>query len=87
MKITACAVDPSTERPRAELLITNRSGKAGTYFVNVEFVDASNRRLDGAVVSASAVAPGQEAKVGAQGANRVTSGIACRITDVTRHAS
>ncbi|MGW4724221.1 FxLYD domain-containing protein [Streptomyces sp. NPDC004291] len=87
VKIEACAVDPSTKWPSAELLITNRSSKASTYFVNVEFVDASNKRLDEAVVSSSAVAPGQEAKVKAQGLNQITSEITCRITDVTRLAS
>ncbi|WP_137989178.1 FxLYD domain-containing protein [Streptomyces vilmorinianum] len=87
VKITACEVDPVTKWPSAELLITNRSSKASNYIVNVEFVDASNKRLSEAVAASNGVAPGQQSKVTAQGLDQITARITCRITDVTRYAS
>ncbi|MBX9425497.1 MULTISPECIES: FxLYD domain-containing protein [Streptomyces] len=87
VRITACEVDPATKWPSAELLITNRSSKASTYLVEVEFVDASNKRLGEALAGSSGVAPGQRSEVTAQGLTQVSTKITCRITDVTRTAS
>ncbi|MDV5145905.1 FxLYD domain-containing protein [Streptomyces sp. SBC-4] len=87
VRITACAVDPATKWPSAELLITNRSSKASNYIVEVEFVDASNKRLGEALATSSGVAPEQRSEVRAQGLTQVSAKITCRITDVTRTAS
>lgn len=87
VRITACAVDSATKWPSAELLITNRSSKASNYIVNVEFVDASNKRLGKALASSNGLAPGQKSEVTAQGLTQVTTEITCRVTDVTRYAS
>ncbi|MER5712233.1 hypothetical protein [Streptomyces sp. NPDC002122] len=61
MKITACAVDASTKRPRADLDVTNRSSKAGDYVISVEFVSPSGERLTEAHTSLTHLAPGQVA--------------------------
>jgi len=87
VKISACAVDSATRWASAELLITNRSSKSSNYIVQVEFVDASGRRLDEATAATNNVAPGQQSKVTAQGLTQITAKITCRITDVTRYAS
>ncbi|MER7516679.1 FxLYD domain-containing protein [Streptomyces sp. NPDC126499] len=87
VRITACAVDSATKWADAELLITNRSSKTSNYLVQVEFVDASGRRLDEATAATSNLAPGQQSKVTAQGLAQITAKITCRITDVTRYAS
>ncbi|MFF5933323.1 FxLYD domain-containing protein [Streptomyces sp. NPDC012508] len=87
VKITACEVDPVTKWADAKLLITNRSSKASNYIVQVEFVDASGRRLSEATAVTSNVAPGQQSEATAQGVEQITAKVTCRITDVTRFAS
>ncbi|MFE0642572.1 FxLYD domain-containing protein [Streptomyces sp. NPDC058877] len=87
VQITACEVDPATKWPSAELLITNRSSKPSNYVVQVEFVDASGKRVEEALASSNSVAPGQRSEVTAQGLKQMTTTIRCRITDVTRYAS
>ncbi|MET9952477.1 FxLYD domain-containing protein [Streptomyces sp. NPDC006339] len=87
VRITACEVDSTTKWPSATLLITNRSSKPSNYIVQVEFVDASDKRLDEAVATSNVVAPGQRSEVTAQGLSQATTKITCRVTDVTRYAS
>ncbi|MGW7433274.1 FxLYD domain-containing protein [Streptomyces sp. NPDC054861] len=87
VRITACEVDPATKWPSATLLITNRSSKASNYAVEVEFVDASNKRLGEALTGSSGLAAGQQATVTASSLTPVSVKITCRITDVTRFAS
>ncbi|MEU3689888.1 FxLYD domain-containing protein [Streptomyces narbonensis] len=87
VKITACEVDSATKWPSAELLVTNRSSKASNYIVQVEFVDASHRRLSEAYATTNGLAPGQESRLTAQGLDQITAEITCRITDVSRFAS
>ncbi|MFF1682008.1 FxLYD domain-containing protein [Streptomyces sp. NPDC058256] len=87
VKITKCEVDSTTSWPAAELLITNRSSKESTYFVNVEFVDNSGKRLGEASAGASNLAPGQKAEETAQGLNEISVKIECKVTEVTRWAS
>ncbi|MEW5659289.1 FxLYD domain-containing protein [Streptomyces cinereoruber] len=87
VRITACEVDEANQWARADLTITNRSGKASNYVVQVEFVDASGTRLGEALAAANKVAPGQKVETAAQGLDRITTDVTCRITDVTRLAS
>ncbi|MDT9688866.1 FxLYD domain-containing protein [Streptomyces sp. P9(2023)] len=90
VKITACQVDPVTKWAGAKLLITNRSSKASkasNYIVQVEFVDASGKRLSEATTATNNVAPGQQSEATAQGLDQITTKVTCRITDVTRFAS
>ncbi|MGW3413025.1 FxLYD domain-containing protein [Streptomyces sp. NPDC000888] len=87
VKITKCEVDSTTSWPAAELLITNRSSKESTYFVNVEFVDNSGKRLGEASAGTSNLAPGQKAEETAQGLNEISVKIECKVTEVTRWAS
>ncbi|XIE81694.1 FxLYD domain-containing protein [Streptomyces sp. SBR177] len=87
VRITACTVDPVTKWPSAELAITNRSSKPSNYVVQVEFVDASGKRLSEAYASTNGLRPGQEAAVTAQSLDQVSVKVTCRVTDVTRYAS
>ncbi|WP_329547446.1 FxLYD domain-containing protein [Streptomyces sp. NBC_01356] len=87
VKITKCEVDSTTSWPAAELLITNRSSKESTYFINVEFVDNSGKRLGEASAGTSNLAPGQKAEETAQGLNEISVKIECKVTEVTRWAS
>ncbi|MFD5880120.1 FxLYD domain-containing protein [Streptomyces yangpuensis] len=87
MEITACEVDSFTKWPHAELLVTNRSSKASTYTVQVEFVDAAGKRLSEAYAVTNAVAPGQQSSMTAQSLTQVTAKITCRIMEVNRYAS
>ncbi|WP_175410215.1 FxLYD domain-containing protein [Streptomyces sp. TRM64462] len=87
VQITSCAVDSLTNLARAELLITNRSSKPSNYIVQIEFVDASGRRLDEGYAATNNVAPGQQSSVAAQGLTQIDGPITCRIADVTRFAS
>ncbi|WP_326722915.1 FxLYD domain-containing protein [Streptomyces sp. NBC_00243] len=87
MKITKCEVDSTTSWPAAELLITNRSSKESNYVVSIEFVDSSGKRLGEASAWTSNLAPGQKAEQTAQGLDRITAKIECKVTEVTRWAS
>ncbi|MEV7416339.1 FxLYD domain-containing protein [Streptomyces sp. NPDC089919] len=87
VQITSCKVNGSTDWAEADLLITNRSSKTSNYWVQVEFVDASNTRLGDATTVVNDLASGQRAKATAQGFDQITAKITCRITDVTRFAS
>lgn len=86
MKITACEVDSSTW-PHADLLITNRSSRASDYWEQVEFIDATGKRLSEACASTNDLAPGHQSAVTAQSLDQVPVKITCRITDVSRYAS
>jgi hypothetical protein len=87
VKITGCAVDSLTTWASAELTITNRTAKKADYIVNVEFVDASGKRLGEALAAVNGLAPGQEANETAQGLDTITGRMSCKVTDVTRYVS
>ncbi|MFI8103747.1 FxLYD domain-containing protein [Streptomyces sp. NPDC086023] len=87
VEITRCTVSSMTDWAEADLLVTNRSSKTSTYWVQVEFFDSSGTRLGDAFASVSDLASGQRAKATAQGLDPITVKITCRITDVTRFAS
>lgn len=87
VKITSCEVDPTTSWAAAEVLITNRSSKPSNYYISIEFVDSSGKRLGEAFASTSNLAPGQKAQETAQGLDQISVRIHCRVTDVTRFAS
>ncbi|MFJ7169382.1 FxLYD domain-containing protein [Streptomyces globosus] len=80
-------MNSSTDWAEAELLVTNRSSKTSSYWVQVEFVDSSGTRLGDAFTTVPDLAPGQRAKATAQGLDTITAKITCRLTDVTRYAS
>ncbi|MFD3660332.1 FxLYD domain-containing protein [Streptomyces sp. NPDC058659] len=80
-------MDSATKWPSAELLVTNRSSRASNYIVQVEFVDASHRRLGEAYATTNGLAPGRQSRLTAQGLDQITAEITCRITDVSRFAS
>ncbi|MFI1360434.1 FxLYD domain-containing protein [Streptomyces sp. NPDC020898] len=80
-------MDATTSWPSAELLITNRSSKTSNYIVNVEFVDASGKRLGEAFTATNNLAPRQQAEETAQGLDSINVKIKCRVTEVTRYAS
>ncbi|WP_420311734.1 hypothetical protein ACOB87_28330 [Streptomyces sp. YS-B37] len=86
VKITSCAVDPTTQLPLARVEIHNHSSKASTYSVTVEF-DARNgtRLAEGAALSLT-VAPGQTVKTSAGGLDQVTQKVTCKVTKVNRIA-
>ncbi len=87
VKITSCKVDETTSWPSAELLITNRSSKTSDYYVSVEFVDTSGKRIGEAFMAIDNLVPGQKAEETAQGLDTIKVKIKCRVTDVTRYAS
>ncbi|MGW2016489.1 FxLYD domain-containing protein [Streptomyces sp. NPDC001927] len=87
VRIASCEVDLVTKWPSAELLITNRSSKTSNYMVQVEFVDAANKRLSEAYAATNNVAPGQQSRVKAQSLDQVAVKISCRVSDVSRFAS
>lgn len=84
VKVTSCAVDAVTRVPKAGLEIHNRTSKASTYGVTVEF-DAPNgtRVSEGAALSLT-VASGQTVKTTAGGSDQVTQKVTCKVTKVNR---
>ncbi|WUD74565.1 FxLYD domain-containing protein [Streptomyces sp. NBC_00510] len=87
VKIDACTIDDLIKWPAAELTITNRSSKTSDYVVQVEFVDSSGKRIAEGLAATKNLEPGQQAKETAQGLNKATGKITCRVTEVTRYAS
>lgn len=68
-------------------VIVNHSSKPSTYFIEVEFVDASGTRFDESIASSSTVAPGQQVEWEAPGIEGPRDGMQCRITSVERYAA
>ncbi|MFD3538993.1 FxLYD domain-containing protein [Streptomyces sp. NPDC058662] len=87
VRITKCALDSTLDWADARLLIENRSSKTSDYSVQIEFVNAAGKRLGDAYASVDALASGQSAEVTAQGLDRITEPITCRIVDIDRWAS
>ncbi|MFE9764332.1 hypothetical protein ACFYPC_07330 [Streptomyces sp. NPDC005808] len=86
VKVTSCTVDPVTRFPSAGLEIRNRSSKASTYSVSVEFTASNGTRLaEGATLSLT-VAPDQKVKTSVLGLDQVTQKVACKVTKVIRFA-
>jgi len=84
VKVTSCTVDPATRFPSAGLEIHNRSSKASTYSVSVEFITPTGTRVaEGAALSLT-VASGQRVKTSALGLNQVTQKVMCKVTKVNR---
>ncbi|MDX2982274.1 MULTISPECIES: hypothetical protein, partial [Streptomyces] len=54
--------------------------------ISIEFVDKAATRIGEAVTASNNLAPSQSAEEEAQGLDRVTGTITCKITDVTRYA-
>lgn len=68
-------------------LITNHSSKASTYFIEVEFVDASGTRYGEGIASSSTVAPDQKVEWSASGLVEPRPDTTCRVTSVERFAA
>ncbi|MFL9683372.1 MULTISPECIES: hypothetical protein [Streptomyces] len=45
VRVARCAVDPVSGRPVAELWVTSRAERAGTYTVTVEFLDGGGKAV------------------------------------------
>ncbi|MHA6759802.1 hypothetical protein [Streptacidiphilus sp. PAMC 29251] len=86
VRISSCAVDPTTGFPTAKLTITNQSSKTSTYLVTVEFDKADGTRVSEGATGSTSVAPGQKVETSAGGPDQVSGKISCKVTDVTRLA-
>ncbi|WP_030693209.1 hypothetical protein [Streptomyces globisporus] len=67
--VARCALDPATGRPVAELSITSRAAREGTYTVRVEFRDEREKAVDqgtGTVRDLAVGATGRTTVVGAR---------------------
>ncbi|MCX4983139.1 hypothetical protein [Streptomyces sp. NBC_00572] len=67
--VARCAVDPVSGRPVAELSVTSRAARKGTYTVTVEFQDEREKaveRVTGVVEDLATGATGRTAVVGAE---------------------
>lgn len=87
VKIDACTIDDLIKWPSAELTITNRGSKTSDYVVQVEFVDSGGKRIGEGLAATKNLGPGQQAKETAQGLEKATGKITCRVTEVTRYVS
>lgn len=87
VRLTKCAVEPSTGWPTAELRITNHSSETSDYLVAVEFVGADGVRIDEGFATTNNLASDRMANASASGLREASGKVVCRITDVTRHAS
>ncbi|MFJ9428919.1 hypothetical protein ACIRQY_04560 [Streptomyces sp. NPDC101490] len=56
--VARCGVDPETRRPVAELSITSRAARDGTFTVSVGFLDGQGAVADQGTGAALEVAPG-----------------------------
>ncbi|MFE3110652.1 FxLYD domain-containing protein [Kitasatospora indigofera] len=87
VEITNCTVDATLHWPSAELKITNHSGKASNYMIQVEFLDQSGMRVAEGLAVTNGLAPGQASIQNAQGTAQAKDKVSCKVVDVTRYAS
>lgn len=82
--ITKCTRDSLIGWPHADLKIVNGSGSAAGYVVFVKFVDADGAVVTDGIATTEDLAPGESAKVRAQGLGEVPAGTRCRVEAVQR---
>ncbi|MFD4855097.1 FxLYD domain-containing protein [Streptomyces atratus] len=87
VKITGCTVNSLTTWPDADVEIVNHSGEKANYIISVEFVNADGDRLGEGMAATNNLAPGQKSVQKAQGLDKTSGKVKCKVTDVTRYAS
>ncbi|OKI04943.1 hypothetical protein A6A06_09630 [Streptomyces sp. CB02923] len=86
VKITSCEVSGATGWPSAKLLITNHTERTFNYMVQVEFVDSSGTRIGTGAAAENNLASGQKARATAQGFEKASGKITCKVADVQRYS-
>ncbi|MDX2404437.1 FxLYD domain-containing protein [Streptomyces microflavus] len=82
--LTKCTRDSLIGWPHADLKIVNGSDTTARYFVYVKFVDADGAEVTDGLATTEDLAPGESAKVQAQGLGEVPAGTTCEIDRVER---
>ncbi|WP_411140271.1 FxLYD domain-containing protein [Streptomyces sp. x-80] len=87
VKIDDCSVGGVTGWPAAKLTVTNHSSTKANYIISIEFVDSSGTRLGTGAAAENGLAPKQQAKVTAQGVEKVSGKVTCKVVTVGRYPS
>lgn len=86
IEITSCKAG-EFGYPMAEVKITNRSSDTSNYAIDLEFVDASGKRLSESIVATNNLASGQSTTQEAPALDEVSGEFECKFTNVMRYAS
>lgn len=86
VEITSCKTG-EFGYPQAEVKITNRSSDTSNYAIDLEFVDASGKRLSESIVATNNLASGQSTTQDAPALDEVSGEFECKFTNVMRYAS
>ncbi|MFB7452540.1 hypothetical protein [Streptomyces sp. NPDC056194] len=73
--VARCTLDPVTGRPVAELSVTSRAAREGTYTVTVEFRDEREKVVDRGVGTVEGLAIGATGRTKAVGARAYAGGV------------
>ncbi|MDT0490487.1 hypothetical protein ACPEIF_03445 [Streptomyces sp. NPDC012600] len=84
--ITKCTRDSLIDWPHAELEVVNGTGSTAAYVAYVSFVDRDGELVSEGLAVAEDVAPGEKAKMTAQGTGEAPEGTKCRLDRVQRDA-
>ncbi|MER5612193.1 FxLYD domain-containing protein [Streptomyces sp. NPDC002215] len=87
VKVTGCTVNSSTTWPAADVEIVNHSEEKANYIISVEFVNAEGTRFGEGMAATNNLAPGQKAVTQAQGLDKTSGKVECKVTDVSRYPS
>lgn len=87
VKITGCTVNSMTTWPDADVEIVNHSGEKANYIISVEFVNAEGTRFGEGMAATNNLAPGQKSVQKAQGLEKASGKVTCKVTDVSRYPS
>ncbi|MFF4868192.1 hypothetical protein ACIPQA_02990 [Streptomyces sp. NPDC090109] len=74
VSVARCALDPATGRPVAELSVTSRAAREGTYRVTVEFLDEGGKAVDRGTGTVGDLAVGATGRTVAKGAKAYGGG-------------
>ncbi|WP_123455171.1 hypothetical protein [Streptomyces sp. PanSC19] len=73
--VARCALDPATGRPVAELSVTSRAARRGTYTVTVEFQDEREKAVDRGTGTVGDLAVGAVGRTAVTGAKAYGGGV------------
>ncbi|MGW1431216.1 FxLYD domain-containing protein [Streptomyces sp. NPDC002431] len=87
VRILKCEVNSATTWAAAEVEIVNHTSEKANYIVSVEFVNGAGDRLGEGMAATNNLAPGQKSVQTAQGLDKTSGKVTCKVTDVSRYPS
>ncbi|KOG53135.1 hypothetical protein ADK76_28900 [Streptomyces griseoflavus] len=84
MKVIGCSVDTASKRPSAKLVVTNSAARDFSYLIQVEFIDASDARIE-EVQDIADIAANQKSNMTVQSFEEANGAVKCQATKAQRY--